>query len=57
MLAKALGVPRAYLYAETDRMARLIQAFDALNAADQENVLKAVLAKQSHPGKAGVRGA
>lgn len=57
MLARALGVPRAYLYAETDRMARLIQAFDALNAADQENVLKAVLAKQSRLGKAGVRGA
>lgn len=57
MLAKALGVPRAYLYAENDRMARLILAFDALNAADQENVLKAVLAKQTRLGKTAVRGA
>lgn len=42
MLAKALGVPRAYLYAENDRMARMILAFDALSAADQEKVLKIV---------------
>lgn len=57
MLAKALGVPRAYLYAENDRMARLILAFDALNAADQENVLRAVLAKQTRSGKDAVRDA
>lgn len=57
MLAKALGVPRAYLYAENDRMARVILAFDALNAADQESVLKVIQAKQTRRGKAGVRGA
>ena len=57
MLANVLGVPRAFLYAESDRMARLILAFNALNAADQESVLKAVLAKQWRSGKDATRGA
>lgn len=54
-LAKALGVPRAYLYAESDRMARMILVFDALSVADQEKVLKSVLAKQSNLRKAAGR--
>ena len=39
-LAKALGVPLAYLYADSDRLARLIRAFSKLDAAGQEKILK-----------------
>jgi transcriptional regulator with XRE-family HTH domain len=39
-LAKALGVPLAYLYADNDRLARMIRAFSALDVADQEKLLK-----------------
>ena len=39
-LAKALGVPLAYLYADSDRLARMIRAFSKLDAAGQEKILK-----------------
>jgi transcriptional regulator with XRE-family HTH domain len=39
-LAKALGVPLAYLYADSDRLARMIRAFSKLDVAGQEKILK-----------------
>lgn len=39
-LAKVLGVPVEYFYARSDRMAQMIKAFDALNASEQERLLK-----------------
>jgi hypothetical protein len=39
-LAKTLGVPLAYLYADTERHARMIRAFSVLDAAEQEQLLK-----------------
>jgi transcriptional regulator with XRE-family HTH domain len=39
-LAKVLGIPVAYLYADTERMARLIKAFDKLGASEQEALIK-----------------
>lgn len=41
-LAKALGVPLAYLYADNERLARMIRAFSALDVAEQERVLKTI---------------
>ncbi|ODV25793.1 MAG: transcriptional regulator [Rhodanobacter sp. SCN 68-63] len=41
-LAKALGVPLAYLYADNDRLARMIRAFSALDVAGQERFLKMI---------------
>lgn len=40
-LATALSVPTAYLFAEDDRLARLILAFDRLSIAEKERLLKA----------------
>jgi len=39
-LAKALGVPLAYLYADNDRLARMIRAFSKLDTAGQEKILR-----------------
>lgn len=39
-LAKVLGVPTEYFYARSDRMAQMIRAFDALDASEQEKLLK-----------------
>jgi len=41
-LAKTLGVPLAFLYADTERLARMIRAFSALDAAEQEQLLKEI---------------
>jgi transcriptional regulator with XRE-family HTH domain len=41
-LAQALGVPAAYLFAEDDRLARLILAFDSLSVAEKERLLKSI---------------
>lgn len=41
-LAKALGVPLAYLYAENERLARMIQAFSKLDATGQDKLLKEI---------------
>jgi len=41
-LAKALGVPLAYLYADNDRLARMIRAFNALDVAEQDRLLKGI---------------
>jgi len=41
-LAKALGVPLAYLYADSDRLARMIRAFSALDSAEQDRFLKTI---------------
>lgn len=41
-LAKALGVPLAYLYADSDRLARMIRAFNALDVAEQDRLLKTI---------------
>jgi transcriptional regulator with XRE-family HTH domain len=41
-LAKVLGVPLAYLYADNERLARMIKAFSALSAAEQDRVVKDV---------------
>lgn len=38
-LAHVLNVPLEYFYARSDRMARMIRAFDALSASDQEQLL------------------
>lgn len=39
-LAKVLGVPLAYLYADNERLARMIKAFSSLSAAEQDRVVK-----------------
>ncbi|WP_445143363.1 helix-turn-helix domain-containing protein [Dyella sp. Tek66A03] len=41
-LAEALGVPTAYLFADDDRLARLILAFDQLSSAEKERLLKEI---------------
>lgn len=41
-LAKVLGVPIAYLYADNERLARMIKAFSVLSALEQERVVKDV---------------
>jgi transcriptional regulator with XRE-family HTH domain len=41
-LAKALGVPMAYLYADNERLARMIRAFSALDVAELERILKTI---------------
>ena len=39
-LAKTLGVPLAFLYADNDRLARMIKAFSKLDVSKQEKILK-----------------
>lgn len=39
-LAATLRVPTAYLFAEDDRLARMILAFDQLSATEKERLLK-----------------
>jgi transcriptional regulator with XRE-family HTH domain len=39
-LAETLKVPTAYLFAEDDRLARMILAFDQLSVAEKEQLLK-----------------
>jgi transcriptional regulator with XRE-family HTH domain len=39
-LAKVLGVPLAYLYADNERLARMIKAFSALSAVEQDRLVK-----------------
>lgn len=46
-LAEQLGVPVAYLFAEDDRLARIILAFDGLSVTEQERLLKSVEPKKS----------
>lgn len=46
-IAKELGVPIAYLYADSERLARLILAFSALDADEQERILAAVEGEQA----------
>ncbi len=41
-LAAALRVPVAYLFAEDERLARLILAFEELPAAEKDRVLKTI---------------
>lgn len=41
-LAKALGVPLAYLYADNERLARMIKAFSALEVAEQDRILRSM---------------
>ncbi len=41
-LAKTLGVPLAYLYADSDRLARMIRAFSALDTTEQDRLLKTI---------------
>jgi hypothetical protein len=38
----ALSIPASYLFAEDDRLARMIVAFDRLPAVEKERVLKVV---------------
>lgn len=42
LLAKALGVPHAYLHCENDRLAEIILAASKLPAADQELLLRSL---------------
>lgn len=39
-IAKELGVPLAYLFADSERLARLILAFAHMSAADQERLVR-----------------
>ncbi|WP_285404958.1 helix-turn-helix transcriptional regulator [Luteibacter sp. ME-Dv--P-043b] len=39
-LASALAVPTAYLFAEDERLARMILAFDQMSIAEKEQLLK-----------------
>jgi transcriptional regulator with XRE-family HTH domain len=41
-LAKVLNVPVAYFYADSERLARLIKAFDRLSSADQDTLLNEI---------------
>jgi transcriptional regulator with XRE-family HTH domain len=41
-LAAALNVPAAYLFAEDDRLARMILAFEQLSAAEKDRLLRSV---------------
>lgn len=41
-LAAALAVPTAYLFADDDRLARMILAFEQLPVAEKDRLLKAV---------------
>lgn len=41
-LAAALAVPTAYLFADDDRLARMILAFEQLPVAEQDRLLKAM---------------
>lgn len=41
-LAAALAVPTAYLFADDDRLARMILAFEQLPAAEKDRLLKAM---------------
>ncbi|UJM92093.1 helix-turn-helix domain-containing protein [Rhodanobacter denitrificans] len=41
-LAAALSVPTAYLFAEDERLARLILAFEKMPLAEKDRLLKAV---------------
>ncbi|MDX3934350.1 helix-turn-helix transcriptional regulator [Stenotrophomonas sp.] len=43
-MAKALGVSLAYLYAETEQLAELIQEFGQMTAKEQEELLRMVKA-------------
>lgn len=45
LLARVLGVPLAYLYAEDDSLAEMILAFGKLNRADRNEVLDRVVKK------------
>lgn len=48
-LAKALGVPLAYLYADDDRLARMIKAFGVLTPAEQDRLLRDIESRgESH---------
>jgi transcriptional regulator with XRE-family HTH domain len=44
-LAKALDVPLAYFYAEDDRLARMILAFDKLSARGRDGILRKLEAR------------
>lgn len=39
-MAKALGVPLAYLYAQDERLAKMILTFAKLSRSDQERILR-----------------
>jgi len=41
-LAKALGVPLAYLFADDDRLARMIAAYAKLSRAEQDQLLREI---------------
>lgn len=41
-LATALAVPTAYLFADDDRLARMILAFEQLPAAEKDRLLKVI---------------
>ncbi|MEY2170629.1 MULTISPECIES: helix-turn-helix domain-containing protein [unclassified Rhodanobacter] len=41
-LAATLKVPTAYLFAEDERLARMIRAFSALDAVEQDRLLRAI---------------
>ena len=41
-LADVLAVPTAYLFAEDERLARMILAFDQLSAAEKDQLLKKI---------------
>lgn len=41
-LAETLAIPMAYLFAEDDRLARMILAFDKLSATEKERLLKTI---------------
>lgn len=48
-LARALNVPLAYLYADSDRLARMIKVFSGLSAAEQEKLLKSIESRSGPP--------
>jgi transcriptional regulator with XRE-family HTH domain len=52
-LAEALKVPTAYLFAEDERLARMILAFDGLSTIEKDQLLKSVEKSPALPSMEG----
>lgn len=50
-LAAQMGVPAAFLFAEDDRLARLILAFDRLPAREKERLVKTLENDDTYSGR------
>lgn len=46
-LASALGIPAAYFFADDDRLARIILAFDSMSETEKSQLLRSIDSKTS----------